>query len=594
MPMTAPSRCRPHARLAAWAVLVALLFGGGAAASRSATTDRELEPPPPWIFFPDPDAETAAEISQLVENSFGDINKTALARELLVRRYGLWSVQKLHRVMKEETNESRTWNAALTASALRDRLGNAPQLWPLLDPLADLADHSAEPYRRAFAALALGSFHGPAFIPPPPRHPDPLIVRRPERDALRHLEDGIATLGRLVGDGNPSVEVAAAIALAKSGAPDARALVRAAARLNPTTDRDVSSVEARMATLVAVGLLPRDEDDGLLLPQLRSEETPIRAAAALAVALQALSEPTPAWIESPGRILRALNAPDKIKLHLQDGAEATFARGALALRAGARPEWRGIFDLAVTPSVEETTKRAAAQCLLFCPEPWVTDQMLDGIRKADEPTVVAAFLLRLAAAATPEAIEACDAYLSNSRTAPKAEPDWDVRFYATLGLLRALASGRVTDRDRRHAIYEALDHAASRGLARGPFRERLRDILETEKRGILESETHIVPERHLEALEATFDDEPGLLSRDMRDAVVVRLNDIVPQLFSVNVLRPGEPGNRDKSEMPRRFFAQYHDRYPYFSRLDLRADRGRRPWPRMPAGDDPEREVRRP
>ncbi len=570
-----------------------LLLGFGVPRGVRADVERDLEPPPPWVFYPDPDPRTADEISTLLENSYDDLNKVVVARDLFVHRYGLWSVQKHYLVLKREANESRTWNAELTVSALRDTLGNAPQLWPVLEPLVDLADHSAEPYRRAFAALAIGSFHGPSFIPPPPRRKDPLIVRQPETMARRQIDRGIQVLGRLIRDGNKAVEVAAALALAKSGAPDARALLRATDRLSPSpTDQNITSVEGRMATLVAIGLLPNDRDDALFVQQLHDVDRRIRAAAALAVALQALAEPKPAWVESPERVLRALEGAD-IRMQLEDGAEATFARGTLALRSQARGEWRALFDLATTPSTKAATKEAAIQCLLFCPEPWLLDQVVESIRKVDDDVVIAGFLLLLGSAAMPQGIAACEDYLSKQGKPPKAKEDWDVRFYACLGLLRALASGQITDLDLRRRIFEALEQGASRGLARGPFRDELKDLLEGARRGILESPSYVVDERRVQALADTFVDVPGLLAHDLKDVVVVRLNALLLDMFNVNNVRPGEPGNRDKSEIPRRFFKEYHQRYPYFSRLDLLADRGRRPWPEMPPGGDPKREVRR-
>ena len=592
--MTPPASRLPSPVLAVVLFALAFLFPFlPAAPAQGAEGERELEPAPPWIFFPNPDKLTAIEISELVENSFGDINKTALARDLLVERYGLWSVQKLHFVLKKEANESRTWNAALTAYALRDRLGNAPQFWSLLDPLVQLAGHSREPYRRAFAALALGSFHGPSFVPPPPKHVDPGVVRRPEREATRLIERGLHAIGQLVYDGNPHVEVAACLALGKAGSVGARTHLHAEERLAPSpTDHNSSSVETRMATLLAVGLLPQSNDDRIVIQCLRHEERRIRTAAALAAALQVLAAPPPVWVESPGLLLRAL-AGVKIKIHQVDGAEATFLRGVLASRAGVRDEWRALFALAVTPSTEEITKYAAAQCLLFCPEPWIQDRILSHVRRRLDPVVMAAFLLLLGESATPDAVDVLRDFLSKSGKTPKGKSAWDVRFFAVIGLLRALGTGKITDLDRRRAIFEALQAGALRGLVKSPFRATLRHVLDRESRGILESASYVVPERRVIDLERQFKDAHGLLARDLKDVAVVRLNALVPDMFNVNSLPPGDPGKRDKSEMPRRFLATCHARYPYFSRLDLRADRGRRPWPEMPKGDDPEREVRR-
>ena len=95
------------------------------------------------------------------------------------------------------------------------------------------------------------------------------------------------------------------------------------------------------------------------------------------------------------------------------------------------------------------------------------------------------------------------------------------------------------------------------------------------------------------AVERSFKDRYGLLARDLRDAAVVRLNALVPTLFNYKVLKPGAPGGRSTEDVPQRFLAACLERYPYFTRLDLRADRGRRPLPEMVGSDDPAEVVER-
>ena len=54
-----------------------------------------------------------------------------------------------------------------------------------------------------------------------------------------------------------------------------------------------------------------------------------------------------------------------------------------------------------------------------------------------------------------------------------------------------------------------------------------------------------------------------------------------------------EVGGSNTFVPPQRFFDSCHRHYPYFTRLDLRPDRGRRPRPEMAPAADPTEEVRR-
>ena len=298
-------------------------------------------------------------------------------------------------------------------------------------------------------------------------------------------------------------------------------------------------------------------------------------------------------------MLRALQGP-QIRLHLQDGCEAVFARGALAAAGQAPEEWRPLFDLATTPSTQERTSTAAAQALLFCEEPWFLDfalQRLGASTSIKDPVVVGAFLLRLGAAGGPEGVLVLRDYLSNPGRKPTGRADWDVRQPAAVGLLRALEEGRARSVEARTAILDALDSGVKRGLSPGPFRDALERVVERdglEVRRLLEVPDSVLPEARVLEVERAAPDPHGLLARDPRDVAVVRLNDLLPVVFNVTALKPGLPGARDKSEQPRRFLMTCQGRFPYFTRLDLHADRGRRPPPALIGGEAPEREVRRP
>ncbi len=576
-------------------LLVPLLCGAPFAVAD--TADRDIEPEPPWVFFPTPDAATAREIDEIV-GGFGDPNKAVFSRDILIRRFGLWSAPMLVAVLaaeEEARNQSKTWNAALTAYAMRDLFGNARELWPLVPPLVDLLEDSAEPYRRAYAALALGSFHNPAFAPMPPAHPDGLVVLPPEVEYRRELERAVRALGSRVTDMNQQVRVAVALALGKSGAPSARSLLRASDRLARNDDTAEKTVAGRQAVLLAVGLLPGQADEDLLIDALADVDRKIRRAAALAVALQALHDHPPPWVREVRPLHRALRS-SRIKQDLEDGAEAVFARGVLAAKGVIGPrEWREIYDLAANPFTKDDVVRAATQVLLFCPEPWFPKKMLERIQEGADmkPVTVAAFLLLLGESGTEEGLAICRDYLGNPGRKPKSRQDWDVRTYAAVGLLRALASGDVEDPELRREILDALDAGVKRGLMATPFRDALKRLLERERERVLQNPHYSIPEVRVLQVERSFRDPHGLLARDLRDVAVVRLNDMIPDVFSIQTYKPGTPGARTREGVARRVLETTHQRFPYFTRLDLKADRGIRPPDVMARDRDPKREVRR-
>lgn len=556
--------------------------------------DRDLEPLPPWIFFDTPDPETAEEIASLVAR-FDQMNRVQDSRGALVLRYGVLCVPRLVQVLgaegRQARNEPHTWNAALTSYALRNTYGDARELWPLVQPLTTLLDEGAEPYRRAFAALSLGAFRGPHFTPDAPPRTDPTLKRIPEDDVRRDLGEALSALSRHVVDFHPHVRVASALALGKSGAPNARELLSPETRLaGPQEDAQVAP---RQAVLLAVGLLPGQDDEPLLLDALNDEQREIRRPAALAVALQVLHDHPPGWTNAPSRMLRALTGFD-VKIRLEDGAEAVFARGVLAAEGLAPLQWDELFALAQRPSTEKSTARAAAQCLLFCDRPGFHERILKSVEEGMDlkPTVSAAFLLLLGTQGTAEGIEVCRQYLSNKGFRPKGKPEWDVRYFAAVGLLRALAAGRLSDEELRAKAMAVLESGLKKGLQPGPFRDALSEVMENERRQLTENPHYTLPESRVVSVERSFHDPHGLFAHDIRDMAIVRLNDMVPIVFNVNSLKPGQPGDRDKTEIPRRFLKACHEQFPYFTRLELRADRGRRPQESMPRGD-PRLEVDR-
>jgi hypothetical protein len=557
------------------ALLLALLALGGARRTR-ADEGPPQEPAPPWLFFPEPDEATAALIQQVVENTSADLSQIAAGREVLVRRVGLWSVPRLVFEVRQASDEPATWNAALTLSALRDVKGAAVELLPAVEPLANLALEGREEWRRAFALLALGSFHGSASFGRERWHKDPLRKADPVAEARRVFNDK-AVHAMTVGlrDDSIAVRVAACYALAKTGGQDARN------RLIQGVPAKEAAVEPKLAFLLALGLHPPrrgERDDERFLEALQSEERRERAHAALGGALQALSDEPPEWTGRPERFLQALKAP-RMDLHMEDGAEAVFARGMLAWRRQDEAEWRDLYEIAIDAPSELATAVAASQCLLFCDLDWfraeAAKQAASGPQKLKAP-VLAMFLLRAGASGTREGIEACRKYLGNPGQTPRGDEAWDVRYHAVVGLLRALAEGRPRDPVLRQAVVEALEAAVARGLPReAPCRAALEGILAAERAPILASADHRVSEARVREFEGAFRCSYAFLAREPQDVAIQRLNERVRRSFTIQDVKvvPGQP---DKSRIPQRFLDRYLEPYPYFSRLDLLAERGRR------------------
>ncbi len=596
MPSLTAAPRRPGRRGWLRAGLLLLPWAGLAGAPLEAADD-DLEPRPPWVFFTTPDDEAARAIDLAVENGFGDLNKAVTARELLVRRFGLWSVPRLAAEVEAQRNDSGVLNATLTTIALREALGPAPALLPLLKPLIDAARHT-EPWRRAAAVLALGAFHGPEGLGEPRRYADRTQVTDPVVEARRLLEgEGYTLLESYLQDPNAPVRVAAYLALAKSGGRAARERVDRGAPA-----RDVA-VEPRMARLVALGLMGvagvAEFDEERFLQALGDEETRVRAAAALGAALQAVSDAPPPWTRAPDRLLRAFSAA-ALSTGKADTAEVVFARGCLAALRQRPDEWSALLALATEPQISLEVAQAAAQVLLACDDAPLRSRALthlQGNRRALSEPVVASFLLRAGYDATPEGVRACREWLGNPSLGPASDRDWDVRWHAVVGLLRALAEGRVAGAETRKAAVEALEAAVEKGLHRDtPLLPPLAELLRAQRPLLLASPDHRLAERDVRAIEALLHCRHGLLARDLRDSAVQRANGLLRDgmllLGSMRALRPGPDREKDKDGSSKRFVERYLTAWPYLSRLDLLADRGRRP-PEALRFDRPEKVLDR-
>src|SRR5205085_608514 len=152
-----PAPLRSRVALCMAALLVAFVARGGTAPRAAAATD-ETEPIPPVLFFAFPDlVETKKQIDELIDGSFADTTKAVRAREILVRRFGLWSVPSLLERVAAPTNVPQAWNSELAIASLRRTYGPSYLLWPTIRPLVkNLESQGTDPFVRAVAALAPG------------------------------------------------------------------------------------------------------------------------------------------------------------------------------------------------------------------------------------------------------------------------------------------------------------------------------------------------------------------------------------------------------------------------------------------------------
>jgi hypothetical protein len=345
---------------------------------------------------------------------------------------------------------------------------------------------------------------------------------------------------------------------------------------------------------VALGLLPGPGDEERFLSDagLRHEQSAVRRAAALGIALQALLERPAAWFPAADRVVRALKG-DLIRPALEDGAEAVFARGVLAAKANLPGEWAGVFDLAIQAGVRLESAIAAAQTLVFSTEPWLAAKATFHVTSGagHEEPLIAAFLLIAGRSGEAEAVAACRRYLANNSLGPRGRPELDVRHYAVAGLLRGLASGAYANAEVRKEAVEALQAGVKRGLLQeSEVRTRLERVLERQK-GVLANPAAVLPPAEVAYVEQAFECPWGVTDRSLEDVGIRRLNDLVLAIFNLHE-RKNVPGVPDRTEIPQRTLKACLERYPYFLRRDLLVLRGLRPLPTMRGTERKEDEIR--
>jgi hypothetical protein len=570
------------ALLAGLAVVLAALPAG------AAEPPRDLDPiPPAIVFVPDPDGpkpgpgSTQAIAQREIGRGFASLGDVRATRHLLVRRIGLVSVPALAEVLNEKRG-AYVWNAALTIAALRDTHGAAPELYPTLRSLFRQLSASGEDFHTAgFCALALGCFHwAEARLPERYRTwsgyaavPGPMRVRE---KAVRTLEEARAVILRLSEDPQAFRRVSALLSLAKFGGPKARA------GLLTRKERDDAHIGEQQARLIAHALV-RDQEVKTFTKALRHKDKKVRAAAALAIGVSLLVEQPVAWTKDHEPLLEAMGYHEiNVK---EDAAEVTFTRGLLALqREEAGKDFEALWGLAKTASTEIPIAEAAAQALLFADPTWFDEIAVEwagNARSILKHPVLALVLLRAGMVGTDRGVDACEKWLRNRAQRPDPDDVWDPRWYAAVGLMRALNAGRVKRADRRARIVDTLHRAVGHVLdRRSAFRAALAEILERHGRKITSApETRIyrLPTEELQALEASFDCPHALLSREPIDVCVHRVNNMVGIMFGLDGIRESKQDKPSTDKQPEKYLKRYLEDHPYFSRLDFRLERGVRP-----------------
>src|SRR5205085_10341402 len=119
-------------------LLLATALAARAGAPPAAAAGDDEEPLPPVLFFGTPDPETRKQIEDVIDETSGDVSKAPHGRDLLVRRFGLWSAPAVVARIEAANNVPQVWNAALTIGSLRRAVGPSSLLWPAVRPLVKL------------------------------------------------------------------------------------------------------------------------------------------------------------------------------------------------------------------------------------------------------------------------------------------------------------------------------------------------------------------------------------------------------------------------------------------------------------------------
>jgi len=433
-----------------------------------------------------------------------------------------------------------------------------------------------------FAALALGSWHWPeAEQPNRDKGGDQLYLDATPR-MKQQMGEALRRLTAAAGDFNPQVRTAALLALAKRGGIHAANAVKGAA-----ASASGAVPEVAWASLIAQAFLGERTGAPYLSALLQGDRR-LKRAAALAVSVGALQQGSgeTEWGREPGRILATLESAD---LRATEGPEIMFARGVLVWKHQKTERYKAIFDIAVNPRTEREVAVAATQVLLFCEQEWFKRELVRWVRGEGDfklrKQVLAGFLLLAASRGSAEGIEAVARYLTQPGRRPKGTREWDVRFYAAVGLARAFSEGRLVASSARAKALDALRGGLLSMHKQAPFRAALAQWLETNSVPI-ESDPHFRPlEQGVRRLEAAFVSRHALLSRDLTDACVHRVNRFTMRMLQVDNVQAVPAGSPEQSSTPLLILKADLEAFPYFSWREFLWERGARPAFTLGEGD---------
>ena len=580
----------PLALRAAACLTLGLLLLPGDARSEESQEARNREPVPRIVAFrlasdSRLNVEARNQIDGVIQRTFSSLGDVSRGRDLIVRRFGVLAVPSLENILKRSTNETETWNAAMTVAALRDVEGGALELKACIGPLVTLADdRSQTPHLRGFCCLALGSFPWPEGVLPV-RYQEMtdyyIAVPGPARmfkKGVKELEAARRVLLKRAADKLAFSSTSALLAIAKTGGDE---LFRG---LLDAKDLTYANANPKRALLLTKAFLSWPDPRAFLgLDGLRNDESRIRSAAALGLAISMLLEDAPGWTKGDAPILKELKTAN---MHLVNDEEAVFARGVYAYKNQQDDEWRDLWTCATTPSTRRNCAAAACQMLIFCDQPWLRTEIVEWAKKPSEAfkhdALRGLVSLRAGEMGTPDALEPVYDWLSSKSMRPASNPRWDPRWYATIGLLRSLARGRLVGQAERRMAIETLRSALRRKvIAKGAaIRPVLERVLEDHGDRIVapkESALYHLPVQALRDVENSFRCPYGLIAADPLEACVRRVNDMVLDIYGLDNLTKNKPG--EVAQQPERYLLRYLREYPYFSRLEFFERRGFRDLP---------------
>ena len=257
----------------------------------------------------------------------------------------------------------------------------------------------------------------------------------------------------------------------------------------------------------------------------------------------------------------------------------------------ANAAWDAVWQEAVRATQDQQVAGAAAQVLVHCKLPEIEERMIEMLvnpSKTPQLPVLAMVMLRGGMSGHADALPKLADWLKSKSRRPAGTSRWDPRWYAIVGLLRALHDGRIRSKADRRAVIEALGKADGSVDKDARIREPLAALLEVHGEKLASAEPsalYLLPRTELDRIERSFQCPYGLLAHDPVDACVDRVNRMVADIFGLRNVPAWKPGGDNSKYQPQRYLKYYLERFPYFSRLEFLAERGRRAEPALEPGE---------